>query len=986
MQQMSISDQLEVSDLQFELDQLDYDRCPDTGIWLLENQAFIDFVQCEYSASFHLCGNPGSGKTFLSSKVIDELREYFAEMTSTSLIYFLCDGKTDASNRRTSLAVLKSLTAQLLERITAVDTAFVRTNVEALGMVKRKAKDIPEGQLFKILEKCLRYFKKCYLVVDAVDECDDWGNLVQIFTRLLDANVCTLKFFLSSQKGMGIPYIISQLPVAKNYQVDVTTHAAESDITRYVNWRVRTLDLRSLGSPEEARDSLIHGCDGLFLLVRLRLDILTKEILPLGTDVKAAISDLPSEIFPLYERLLDRLNDAHKSLAQILFIWVIHAQTVLTVQELMEAYRIELEDVRDFAAPSLSESEIEGLSGGLIEVHEGRVRLAHSTVRNFATWYNWGTLAKVSEMDQHTLNRRLFSKCLDYIATPTLVSQVMSALQLPSDLQTSWPLADYAGRHWLAHLRLCSTSTAELSKKIIKFIQSDAGLAWWICYTNHIELHNWWTLPEISADINAWLHGNREAYRSDPNIADVVPALCQRHVSALEGHKSLIRPDFYIPALLRLAGQKLDHGYTNEAETIVNLAIGQSDRISSIHGRSMKYQAVLDLTVLLRYEGRYHEALQLCEGLQSDFQKVGDNSSRQLISASQSIGLIAGESGQLAKSELHLRNLLDTTMRKFGANDPDSLAIVHALALTCFNQSKYREAERLWDIKYFKTVLGKNHPSTLTITECLADLKRAQGKFGYSRQIRMEVLSLRQARQGAQSVDTIRSEIGLAYCMRDQGEAAEAIANLRRLLDTTCKRFSDDHFLVLELKVALAELCSAAGDLTTAETFQLEVVEKRSQRLGGRHIWTVSEKTRLAAIHLEQRKYQMAAVLLSEIRNVRMEEYETDYRGLCGVVELLARSKRSTGALQEAEELGCHALKLARKNGDEDNPGVLNAMANLAITKGQRGQFDEAQQLEERVLELRQKTMDEDNPDVLTAMASLAITKRQRASTRRHSS
>src|SRR5207248_1260879 len=109
-----------------------------------------------------------------------------------------------------------------------------------IRMLKRKAKHIPEGQIFRVLQNCLQRFETCYLVVDAVDECDDWKNLLQVFTRLLDKKVCKLKLFLSSQKGMGIPYIISRLAVLNKYRVDVTPHAIEPDIIRYVESRIRT--------------------------------------------------------------------------------------------------------------------------------------------------------------------------------------------------------------------------------------------------------------------------------------------------------------------------------------------------------------------------------------------------------------------------------------------------------------------------------------------------------------------------------------------------------------------------------------------------------------------------------------------------------------------------------------------------------------------------------------------------------------------------
>src|SRR5436190_3917086 len=109
-----ISKHLGPSDFQLEMDQTDYERCPGTGSWLLEDHSFVELVKSKTSASLFLCGGPGSGKTFLMTHVIDYLRKLYAATEDTAITYFLCDSKSDASSKRTSLAILKTVAAQLL--------------------------------------------------------------------------------------------------------------------------------------------------------------------------------------------------------------------------------------------------------------------------------------------------------------------------------------------------------------------------------------------------------------------------------------------------------------------------------------------------------------------------------------------------------------------------------------------------------------------------------------------------------------------------------------------------------------------------------------------------------------------------------------------------------------------------------------------------------------------------------------------------------
>ncbi|PKS08576.1 hypothetical protein jhhlp_004962 [Lomentospora prolificans] len=1015
---VDISTQLDAPDLELDLDQMDYDRCPNTGTWLLETQQFQDFLESPSSSYFHLCGNPGSGKSFLTSKVIDDLRDRCTTESDTALIYFLCDAKTGASNRRTSQAVLSTWTAQLLDQLSSLDPVFVRKSVEAFGIVRKKTNHIPEGQLFRVLHKCLQRMQECVIVVDAVDECDDWNNLLQIATRLLDTKACVFKFFFSSQKVMGIPYVISRLPVTNKYRIDVTADEMQADISRYVEWRTRTLDLRSLGPPEHARDALIKGCDGLFLLVRLRLDILTRDILPLGTDIKTALSELPEDLFPLYERLLNRLDDKHKALAQLLFIWVIHAQRVLTVSELAEALRHELGPTEAADLPCLTESEIEGLSGGLIEISDGRVRLAHTTVRHFAAVYDWGPLAKVQDLGVQAMNERLLSRCLNYITTPALVSAITSSFELTSQIQDDWPLADYAQRSWFDHLQLCSCDNVELSRQVSGFINSDASLAWWMCYTTQLEMHNWWSIPEISADLTIWLRTNCKAYIAEEDAADIVYQLCRRHLEVMKAEKTPPRVDLYVPTLLRLASQKVEYGFPQESEQYLQEAIDLARDKTMANSTLLKIQALLDQSELMRILGRHDDARLIARELEKEIAEAEGDYDRQSIAIELNNAATALECREIGEAEQILRPLTDKARTLLDRNDPDTLSVIHTLATACYEHGNYVEAGTLWDVRQFKAVLGKTHPSTLSVMECVSNLYAAQGKVTEARKLRQESVMLRQARQSNKTIGMVRGELGLAYCQHNEKNSATALSMATRLLDRASGMWPDDHYVILEIKIGLSEFSKACEKYADAEKLERFVLQMRERTQGSRHAWTLQEKTRLAATLTAQNKYSAAVELLTDVVTIRREYYKTDSFGLHHALEQLSRVRRYMGQYQESLDLCLENLKAARALGGEDNtlaltslagvalakeqlgerdeaerinrellanwerisgakgPNTLVSMINLAATLRNNGKCQEAEELGQRVLDIRMELLGEHHPDVLSAMSGLAISKR----------
>lgn len=156
-----------------------WDRCGGTGGWLLLDPKFVHWFKVLSSETLWLYGNPGCGKTYLISTVLEYVRENSGP--NVGIIYFFCDNKTENLEKRRLPFIAKTLASQLLGQIASSFPRDVEACLLQFEIFGDKDEMVP--MLFQdTLKRISKHFSKIFLILDGLDECDDVHNLL----RLLD--------------------------------------------------------------------------------------------------------------------------------------------------------------------------------------------------------------------------------------------------------------------------------------------------------------------------------------------------------------------------------------------------------------------------------------------------------------------------------------------------------------------------------------------------------------------------------------------------------------------------------------------------------------------------------------------------------------------------------------------------------------------------------------------------------------------------------
>lgn len=212
-----------------------------TGKWLLENARFLDWQQSSASALFWLNGIPGSGKSKLTSIVIQALlqRQPQAQTSGAPLAYFYCSQKGTDPRTANAGEILRAI----LRQLTGCDArlALRGTTGQEFRQRKKEAEykgaqilslDIPEtvAHVLAITEE-----DPVTIVLDALDEVDD-SERVELFDTLeqiVQESQNVVKVFISSRRDGDIVERFEQCT-----QIRVDHNLIHHDIHRFVEHRV----------------------------------------------------------------------------------------------------------------------------------------------------------------------------------------------------------------------------------------------------------------------------------------------------------------------------------------------------------------------------------------------------------------------------------------------------------------------------------------------------------------------------------------------------------------------------------------------------------------------------------------------------------------------------------------------------------------------------------------------------------------------------
>lgn len=200
-----------------------------TGQWLLSTNEFQQWLNDKQQVLF--CpGIPGAGKTILSSVIVDYLESNFNHKLDVGIAFLHCNFRQVQEQRSRDLlaSILKQLAQALPEIPEPVMDLYDR---------HQKKQTLPKEQELSVcLHKIAGRLSKIFLVVDALDECENYnGSRDKLLSVVGDLQTQWNLSFLATSRY--IPEIMEKFEGKPSLEI----RATPDDVKRYLRSNLHRL-------------------------------------------------------------------------------------------------------------------------------------------------------------------------------------------------------------------------------------------------------------------------------------------------------------------------------------------------------------------------------------------------------------------------------------------------------------------------------------------------------------------------------------------------------------------------------------------------------------------------------------------------------------------------------------------------------------------------------------------------------------------------
>jgi ankyrin repeat protein len=441
-------------------------REPGTCEWVLCHRNLREWADIGRSALLWLSGNPGCGKTVISSFLIESFRK-----SNDTVVYFICDNKH--ADFRTKESILGSLLHQLI-----VSNPILVRHATAHYKYKKESIASSAATLWAIFEDILRGedIATVYCILDALDECEDetrkWilRKLSRLFSVRLDGRAHGskgtghLKMVITSR-----PWEDVELGLAGASKIRLRTEDEANinhDIRLFVKKQVKPLAERrgyTTHQRETVIKTLVEKANGMFLWVSLIIDDLERTPI---CNIERRLQELPNTLHRLYEKILARVDLGAVERVKHILTWVVTAFRPLTVQELAIACELQqlhglghinIEDLVNYIKGDI------GLCGPLLTIRTGYVNLVHQSAKDFLlqAQYRPGLYSSLSNyhINPAHSHAQLALLCIRYLSFDEFEISLLPINGLYKDYDLfeahldAFPFLKYAAINWPEHFR-----------------------------------------------------------------------------------------------------------------------------------------------------------------------------------------------------------------------------------------------------------------------------------------------------------------------------------------------------------------------------------------------------------------------------------------------------------------------------------------------------------------------------------------------------
>ncbi|TEA12151.1 putative ankyrin repeat protein [Colletotrichum sidae] len=456
-------------------------RVEGSGSWLIEHEAFRSWRESSPSTLLWVYGKPGSGKSHLAAKAIDDLGHESSRMSGSALAYVYCS--SISSNKGTHFGgMLASILAQLCRQLPLSD--------DFGHLIPRK--DYGEGsgptrrEMRNGIAQALSKFQTSHIVIDGLDECHDWENdhfrefCAFILELTSPLSRSTKVLILSRPSYAEIERIVAGFP-----RIQVDNGANLPDLEHYISQKVEEV-LRDPSEDERSefrgiRDRLLKNSAGTFLWPDRKLSHL-KEIGSIE-DMSNAMENSTGGLEDLYrqdiERILAKPSRFIRERAMHALLWITNSRRPLSKAELFEALSVKHGQTGLNVRQRLSSgTPLCTECADLIVEKDGAFHLYHPSLKDFLV-AEYQTIPGYNVL-QRNADERLVEVCLTYLNFDVFGSTNVNSERELESVMKSFPLLQYASRNWGYHFLLAGENRDDgnLVQQLLRlFLQAEAAMS-----------------------------------------------------------------------------------------------------------------------------------------------------------------------------------------------------------------------------------------------------------------------------------------------------------------------------------------------------------------------------------------------------------------------------------------------------------------------------------------------------------------------------
>ncbi|KAJ7112583.1 ankyrin repeat-containing domain protein [Mycena epipterygia] len=458
-----------------------------TGNWFLNGGRFHEWKK--NPGSLWIEGQSGAGKSVLSSTVIAQLFDVQATARSSAVAYFYFDFRNEQNQLVEIMlrSIILQLSAQSPNPYAALDQQYKPSRGQTLPTYEN---------LLDILEKLLLEFGRTYIVLDALDECNEQDLLVGLISLLRgwSSKILLHLLFTSQTRELftawfeGVEHVALELETTQEDIAAFVTSELESN-SKLRRWAKHTAEITR---------KVVEKSKGMFRLAACLLIELSKRTLDRSPD--SILANLPGQLFEIYDRFLESIHPNNFVLVEVALCWLVCSARPLSLVELEDALAFDFSDPhRHIFQPTQRDdcaTRVCSLLEGLVTVGRSNdwrntlvVTLAHASVADYLKSPQFAARHKC-DLSQGFSDTFLAQTCVGYLLH--FSDHPLNAETLPD-----YPLSSYAAEHWSYHLLRChDRATLETSTMCLLEDGSDQYAA-----LNHLQNSldrydygslNWW--------------------------------------------------------------------------------------------------------------------------------------------------------------------------------------------------------------------------------------------------------------------------------------------------------------------------------------------------------------------------------------------------------------------------------------------------------------------------------------------------------------